>query len=110
MAVSVLTIVPESAGIVIVIVPFASTLARWVIRHDRRHSLHRFQVSLMAQRRTVAAVPDFLAATRAEPGCLAYGFYAAVAEAHMAAPHTRAFLALAGECLAAPAVFTTLPL
>lgn len=47
-----------------------------------------------ARERLLAAMPDFLAATRAEPGCLAYGFYAAVAEAHMAAPP----------------VFTTLPL
>jgi quinol monooxygenase YgiN len=77
--------------------------------------------------RLMAAVAGFVAATRLEPGCLDYDLYvsagtpteiatverwssAAAAAAHMAAPHTTAFLALAASCVAAPPVIRTLPL
>lgn len=80
-----------------------------------------------ARARLLAAVPAFVQRTRAEPGCLAYAFLTdllapervatierwrsqADADAHMAAPHTRAVLAIAEDCLAAPPVFTTRPL
>jgi quinol monooxygenase YgiN len=80
-----------------------------------------------ASARLLEAVCPLVAATRAEPGCLEYAIYisasefeeiaaierwktAADAEAHMAQPHTRAFLAVAAECLAAPPVLRTLPL
>jgi quinol monooxygenase YgiN len=77
--------------------------------------------------RLLDAVGPLVAATRAEPGCLEYAIYvsasefeeiasierwrsAADAEAHMSRPHTRAFLAIAAECLVAPPVFRTMPL
>lgn len=73
------------------------------------------------------AVGPFVAATRAEAGCLEYDLYVsatayeeiatverwsspAAAEAHMQAPHTRAFLALVAECVAAPPVIRAVPL
>jgi quinol monooxygenase YgiN len=77
--------------------------------------------------RLMAAAGGFVAATRAEPGCLEYALYvsatefeelatverwssAAAAEAHLAAPHTRRFLALAAECLAGPPTIRSVPL
>jgi quinol monooxygenase YgiN len=77
--------------------------------------------------RLLDAVGPLVAATRAEPGCLEYAIYvsatgfeeiasierwasAADEEAHRAKPHTKAFLAIAAECLAAPPVFRALPL
>ena len=68
------------------------------------------------------ALPAFIATTRAEAGCIAYDFCESVdeanhsvtierwrdratADAHMAAPHLQAFLALAASCAAeAPSI------
>jgi quinol monooxygenase YgiN len=67
--------------------------------------------------RLLAEVPRFVAQARAEPGCLEYDLYvsatefeeittverwasAAAAAAHLAAPHTRCFLAAIAPCLA----------
>ena len=77
--------------------------------------------------RLMEAVGGFVAASRAEPGCLEYALYVsatefeeiatverwatqAAAEAHMAAPHTLHFLALAAECLAGPPAIRSFPL
>jgi quinol monooxygenase YgiN len=76
--------------------------------------------------RLMEAAGGFVAASRAEPGCLEYGLYVsatefeelatverwaspAAFEAHMGAGHTRAFLALAAECLAGPAEIRSFP-
>lgn len=67
--------------------------------------------------RLLAEVAPFVAACRAEPGCMEYDLYlsateyeeittverwasAEAAEAHLAAPHTAAFLAAIAGCLA----------
>jgi quinol monooxygenase YgiN len=80
-----------------------------------------------ASARLLEAAGPLVAATRAEAGCLEYGIYVSAtefeeiasverwasrdaAEAHLAQPHTRAFLAIAAECLAGPPVFRTVPL
>jgi quinol monooxygenase YgiN len=69
--------------------------------------------------RLLAAVAPFVAASRAEPGCIEYDVYlsateyeelatverwscAEAAEAHLAAPHTDHFLAAIADCLAEP--------
>jgi quinol monooxygenase YgiN len=69
--------------------------------------------------RLLAAVAPFVAASRAEPGCVEYDIYvsateyeeiasverwasAAAAEAHLAAAHTATFLAAVADCLAGP--------
>lgn len=71
--------------------------------------------------RIMEAIGGFVAASRAEPGCLEYALYVsatefeelatverwatpAAFEAHLAAPHTQAFLALGAECFAAAPV------
>jgi quinol monooxygenase YgiN len=76
--------------------------------------------------RLLDAVGGFVTATRAEPGCREYALYVSATEfeelatverwasaehaaAHMVAPHTRRFLALASECLAGPPEFRTFP-
>jgi quinol monooxygenase YgiN len=76
--------------------------------------------------RLMEAAGGFVAASRAEPGCLEYALYVsatefeeiatverwatpAAAEAHMAAPHTQRFLALAAECLAGPPSIRSFP-
>lgn len=76
--------------------------------------------------RLLAAAAPFVAATRREPGCLEYDLYVSAtdgleiatverwsgpeaAAAHMAASHTRDFLGVAMECLAAPPVIRQLP-
>lgn len=80
-----------------------------------------------AAARLLDAVGRFVAATRAELGCLEYDLYVsatafeeiatverwispAAAEAHMAAPHTRDFLALVAECVAEAPVIRAVPL
>lgn len=79
------------------------------------------QATLRADAREafLAAVPAQLARTRLEAGCIAYAAYTSVedplrvifverwqdraaVDAHMAAPHTQAFLALAAASVSAP--------
>jgi quinol monooxygenase YgiN len=77
----------------------------------------RARVRTGAAARLLAEVPPFVAASRAEPGCVEYDIYlsateyeeiasverwasAEAAAAHLAAPHTAAFLAAVGNCLA----------
>jgi quinol monooxygenase YgiN len=69
--------------------------------------------------RLLQGVNAFVAATRAEPGCVDYDLYVsatayeeiatverwrspAAVEAHLSAPHTLEFLALVAECVVAP--------
>jgi quinol monooxygenase YgiN len=76
--------------------------------------------------RLLAEVAPFVAASRAEAGCVEYDLYlsatayeeiatverwvsAEAAQAHLVAPHTSAFLARVAPCLAAPPEIRVMP-
>ncbi len=77
--------------------------------------------------RLLAEVGPFVAASRAEPGCMEYDLYLSAteyeeiatverwsspeaAEAHLVAPHTTAFLSAVSECLAGQPEVRLVPL
>lgn len=81
----------------------------------------RAEVSPEARARFIVAAKDCIAATRREPGCLAYDMHQSVSEIghfvfverwasradvdrHMREPHLQAFLTIAGTCVTAAPV------
>jgi len=87
------------------------------------YAIAQAQLRVEARERFLEAVPDFVERSRAEEGCLEYGLYVSASDplavvtverwrdrarldAHLAAPHTQAFLALAAQCVAGPPSIT----
>ena len=81
------------------------------------------RLSAEARERFLEAVPDLVERSRAEEGCIEYDLYVSASDplavvtverwrdrarldAHLAAPHTQAFLALAAHCVAVPPSIT----
>jgi quinol monooxygenase YgiN len=81
----------------------------------------RAEVGPEARARFIVAAKDCIAATRREPGCLAYDMHESVSEIghfvfverwasradvdrHMREPHLQAFLTIAGTCVTAAPV------
>lgn len=81
----------------------------------------RARVGPEARARFIVAAKDCIAATRREPGCLAYDMHESISDSghfvfverwssradvdrHMRAPHLQAFLAIAGTCVSAAPV------
>lgn len=89
------------------------------------HVMARLHLRPECWLRLMQAIPSFVAATRAEPGCLEYDLYVSAtrtgevttmatwadfraAECHLAAAHTRDFMALVTDYATAPPVLAKL--